>query len=742
MPIDPAWHREQIEKYIAVRPHYVQYADLLRRSLEGALASMGAMAIVQARPKAVPSFAEKAIRKAAKYRDPVNQLTDLCGARVITHTQEQVEQVCAFLRENFEIDWVNSVDVRTRLRTGEFGYLSVHYVLQLRRGAMVGGEVPVELRGLKAEIQVRTIIQHAWADIGHDRLYKNDFVVPEVWHRVAARVAAMLEQADQSFGELTAAVDAYAAEHAAYMTQAQMDAEMETLEAIIASGEASEAMRLRVARIARAARRWDRAVAALRPASRTPEVCRELGFALCQLESDAGAHTAGRALLEAALGRDPRDAVAATWLAATCGDAGRARALRRQAFEADPRDPYRLVATLADDLGDTLGPAALRMMRPMLEAAVARCREHADLGIHLPDARFTAGRLLLLLAKGEEAVEEFTLALDVTLAKGSGVSAGLIAEEIAFLDGVERHKDAMPGHGAVRALLLLAAAGAPSAGGPALVVVGVEGTADGSARWVADALTGRRATALCEAATGDPLAELEHALMSLTGLGASVADLRVIGLGGGAAAGMLARVLLALGATVGMVVRSGGAADAALADARWGTHDRLAALPAEPLMLRLFFDGPPPRLAEPLRQPIAEGVHAAYVAERRAALVSGDRSLLPWDKLDPGLRESNAQQADHMVVKLASIGYTVAPGGEPVVLTKAEIETLSELEHARWVIERLLAGWRLGDKDVAQRRSPWLIGWAGLPEDIREYDREAVRRIPGVLAAVGLGGRR
>jgi hypothetical protein len=56
------------------------------------------------------------------------------------------------------------------------------------------------------------------------------------------------------------------------------------------------------------------------------------------------------------------------------------------------------------------------------------------------------------------------------------------------------------------------------------------------------------------------------------------------------------------------------------------------------------------------------------------------------------------------------------------------------MEHGRWTAERLLAGWAWGEKrDPVRRRSPYLVAWKDLSHEIKEIDRQAVRRIPEVL---------
>src|SRR4051794_15601141 len=134
MSIDLQWFDDQVGKYTKIEPRYARYAGTLRDVLEAAARKIAPHAIVQVRPKGIASFAEKILRKRDKYADPVNQLTDLCGARVIAHTRAEVEAICAFIRSHFEIDEENSLDSADRLRANEFGYRSVHYIVQFVPG--------------------------------------------------------------------------------------------------------------------------------------------------------------------------------------------------------------------------------------------------------------------------------------------------------------------------------------------------------------------------------------------------------------------------------------------------------------------------------------------------------------------------------------------------------------------------------------------------------------------------------
>ena len=74
------------------------FAGQLELVLEGFLSSRHIPGDVEARPKLIPSFAEKVGRKG--YKDPFRQMTDLCGARVIVYQEDHVDPVCDVIRSD------------------------------------------------------------------------------------------------------------------------------------------------------------------------------------------------------------------------------------------------------------------------------------------------------------------------------------------------------------------------------------------------------------------------------------------------------------------------------------------------------------------------------------------------------------------------------------------------------------------------------------------------------------------
>ena len=103
-------HREDIEKFRLRQEDYKIYAKILDEILKKAVDIYAPLGVVQARAKKIESFSEKIIRK-DKYKNPLLDMTDLCGARTIVHFESQVVEISKFIRENFEVDEANSIDV-------------------------------------------------------------------------------------------------------------------------------------------------------------------------------------------------------------------------------------------------------------------------------------------------------------------------------------------------------------------------------------------------------------------------------------------------------------------------------------------------------------------------------------------------------------------------------------------------------------------------------------------------------
>jgi hypothetical protein len=95
-------------------------------------------------------------------------------------------------------------------------------------------------------------------------------------------------------------------------------------------------------------------------------------------------------------------------------------------------------------------------------------------------------------------------------------------------------------------------------------------------------------------------------------------------------------------------------------------------------------------------------------------------------------RNANRAVADHAMMKLWDLGWQAAPAGvkgetAPEV-SNAEIMKVAEMEHARWMAERLMSGWRPGAKrDNKLRVHPNLVPWDQLTDADKAKDADQVR---------------
>ncbi|MGJ0204811.1 hypothetical protein NHL51_11750 [Leucobacter sp. gxy201] len=159
---------------------------------------------VSHRVKTLASASGKMQRTPERYPE-LSDIHDLLGLRVITFLSNDVSRVVELLRLEFDVDEGRSKDRLEELAPEEFGYLSSHLILRLNEGrARLPEWAPFSERYF--EIQVRSLLQHTWAEIEHDLGYKSSVTVPSKLKRRFARVAGLLELADAEFESITSQI--------------------------------------------------------------------------------------------------------------------------------------------------------------------------------------------------------------------------------------------------------------------------------------------------------------------------------------------------------------------------------------------------------------------------------------------------------------------------------------------------------------------------------------------------------
>jgi ppGpp synthetase/RelA/SpoT-type nucleotidyltranferase len=183
------------EEYRGQLEEYEQAAVEARRYVEQSLRGYAhGFHVVEARAKHAYSLLDKLRRK--EYNNPAAEVKDLIGVRVVTHYPDDAESAASVLRPLFEVDEAESYDRLDHLDSNEFDYRAIHLVVRLRDP---DAAVTKHLKSQWFEIQVRSLLQHAWAAIEHEIKYKSGVEYPAPLVRRLAAIAGSLETLDQAF---------------------------------------------------------------------------------------------------------------------------------------------------------------------------------------------------------------------------------------------------------------------------------------------------------------------------------------------------------------------------------------------------------------------------------------------------------------------------------------------------------------------------------------------------------------
>jgi hypothetical protein len=213
-------------------------------------------------------------------------------------------------------------------------------------------------------------------------------------------------------------------------------------------------------------------------------------------------------------------------------------------------------------------------------------------------------------------------------------------------------------------------------------------------------------------------------------------DVRVVGVSNAPNALLEYIVAIAMGATVMMRQELKDDVPSFARDPLYSLLKKIVFYPDYPYILRTYIGTGLPGFPRS-REQMAKALHETYRMSFSQHRTS--QSMADWDDLSPELRESNLTAVDQIVQKFNEIGYCLelAEGFkiEPAELSIFEVETLAEMEHDRWVLKRLIDGWRYGEeKSYENKTDPNLKNWVDLDDSVRDIDRMLVRKLPVFLS--------
>lgn len=198
MIIDEAKYRE---KFLKKENEYKVWGNYVNESILSKLESPSLLRIPpKVRLKEFDSFIRKIMLKGHKYTNPLDDITDRVGIRYVVLYRSEIELIKSIIMDSLlwesskDRDYIDEID----LMPEKFGYESVHFIVRAKAELYIEGMlVP---KGLPCEIQIRTLLQHAYCEMSHDLIYKNN--VHNNIKRHTARSMALIDSSDYFFEEV------------------------------------------------------------------------------------------------------------------------------------------------------------------------------------------------------------------------------------------------------------------------------------------------------------------------------------------------------------------------------------------------------------------------------------------------------------------------------------------------------------------------------------------------------------
>jgi len=174
----------EVNKKLCHEVEFIVSTEIMKAEIE--------VAQITSRAKTLESFCEKISRKA--YNKPFDEITDFAGVRIVYLYSVNKVQIEKIIEKEFEV--IEKVD-KVLVEENVFGYGALHYLVKIKNTH--AGARYDDLKNKVCEIQVRTILQDAWAVVAHHLSYKQESDVPKELKRKLNALSGLFETADDQF---------------------------------------------------------------------------------------------------------------------------------------------------------------------------------------------------------------------------------------------------------------------------------------------------------------------------------------------------------------------------------------------------------------------------------------------------------------------------------------------------------------------------------------------------------------
>lgn len=193
---------EFIKKYEEDKSIYEAWGNFVLNEIETKILNIKYEISPKVRIKDSNSLVAKAFYRGKDYKDPYTEITDKVGMRFVVLLTSEIKKIDDFIITNK--NWEYSKDRDFEKERAEeplsFDYQSMHYVVISKNDSRYDNiTIP---KGIKCEIQIRTLLQHAFSELSHDRVYKPKFDPSAKVKRIIAKSMALLEATDEYFEEV------------------------------------------------------------------------------------------------------------------------------------------------------------------------------------------------------------------------------------------------------------------------------------------------------------------------------------------------------------------------------------------------------------------------------------------------------------------------------------------------------------------------------------------------------------
>lgn len=196
-----------LEQWKVEKPAYFAWGQLVSTQVAEALAPL--VAPVEPsyflRMPAIPrlkddqKLIEKAFYRNKGYSDPYRDITDKVGTRFVVLLGSDIHTVCEALTAIAGWTWSKDRDYEAEQKKNplQFDYAAVHFIV--RPDVDIESDGIVISAGTPCEVQIKTLLQHAYSELTHDTIYKPQIEATPFMQRNAAKAMALLEATNDYF---------------------------------------------------------------------------------------------------------------------------------------------------------------------------------------------------------------------------------------------------------------------------------------------------------------------------------------------------------------------------------------------------------------------------------------------------------------------------------------------------------------------------------------------------------------